>query len=581
MSDAPGLPKINSLQLAQDYLGVHQIPPNLYIDMENMFFDTSFYVLSNPTMAWGTVDGLTTDMFDQFYCTAELTEQNFWLSREATRLYMGHYKPSPIAVHMRRLLINTGRKYWYHFPHQSINDPASIAFTPNHQYGLADRQVTMRIGKYLKKFYGDVLDDDLIRDLANLGKEREVLFAHGEDILRVYEHGPQSCMKGCDHAVRAYTYQHPDGTNEWAVAHMMGVIGDAKNIITARALVNQRHRFYPRYYGDDGPILGTMLESMGYCKTEGFIQMRIGHRFETRLLVCPKSGYNDRWYVPYLDGIGDIYGPLMDDKGVHYWRWGGLDGQQCDEKHYLDGQRANGIVTADDTGDGNGDDDGDNNTSCDICDGRVHRDDTCFSEYHHQTICDDCTSSFRYAYYSRHNDQTYVHEDSCVQCESTATWYLNESAVLDWHDVGFDHDGNLYPSDELVALHNSSDLAHLDSETLLLMGWDSDENNVYEFTSNVDFDEIVGAVMPADTVDDPNYTDEILWHHTDYVPAHQFADKFTDVRPIKEWAGVPEQHEAIRSYIAHRWMSANLIEDGMAETRAAAAAQTSLALEPE
>jgi hypothetical protein len=122
-----------------------------------------------------------------------------------------------------------------HYVHISMADPTAIAFTEDKRKGKADRQTPMKPGKYLQKFLGagagGVIEHGPLKGQAPKITKQQVayysawhasgkrppsddvlLFAtEADDMVRVYQQGPYSCMRGCDkewddcdHPVRVY-----------------------------------------------------------------------------------------------------------------------------------------------------------------------------------------------------------------------------------------------------------------------------------------------------------------------------------------------------------------------------------------
>jgi len=209
-----------------------------------------------------------------------------WKIREQQRFFIGAYRNVP----------------WHgetwnkpeHYCHVSNEDSEKLAFTNTPEDGARDKQTRMNPGRYLSRFYGDVLSQDQIRDwCARFSLENnkpELLFATGPDeIEQVYLNGPSSCMShGVDwynspiHPVRVY------GTEDFACAHILNSDGE----ISARAIVSPKRKVYSRIYGDFSRI-HALLEEEGYTR---------GNDQEDwdglRLLRVP---YHDSFVAPYFD----------------------------------------------------------------------------------------------------------------------------------------------------------------------------------------------------------------------------------------------------------------------------------------
>lgn len=179
-----------------------------------------------------------------------------------------------------------------HFTHPSRVDPAKLAYTQSEDHGLHDRQTRTTPGRYLRRYFGDVLSAEQIeywsvRWTETFAPRRLQFAATPEDIARVYENGPHSCM--AYPAGRFNSPVHPCsiyGAGDLAVAYITD--GDR---ITGRALVWPDRKVYGRIYGDVHRM-ETALEA------EGFKQGREGSFDGARLLNIPAG---DVYTMPYLD----------------------------------------------------------------------------------------------------------------------------------------------------------------------------------------------------------------------------------------------------------------------------------------
>lgn len=221
-----------------------------------------------------------------------------------------------------------------HYAHVSLDDPGMIAFTASPEHGEADRQTRMRPGKYLKKYFGDVLSARQIdyyaqwfrdgeRPLLDDGEVSLHYAATPEEIARVYIDGPSSCMgRGAfddnvtTHPTRVY------GAGDLQIAYLRQG-GDGR--IVARALCWPEREVFGRIYPNldawerDGfdsyddakaaqDTLHMRLKALGWepihVKPAGFDGARI--------LKIPASDYCDDYVMPYLDhggfnDLGDVF----------------------------------------------------------------------------------------------------------------------------------------------------------------------------------------------------------------------------------------------------------------------------------
>ena len=90
--------------------------------------------------------------------------------------------------------------YMLHYLHWSVKDPEMVAYTPSIEYGIRDRQVRVRLGRYLSKHFGHVLSEKKRLELVE--KHNATALANCKfhiamtpgRIETVYTRGPTSCM---------------------------------------------------------------------------------------------------------------------------------------------------------------------------------------------------------------------------------------------------------------------------------------------------------------------------------------------------------------------------------------------------
>lgn len=176
-----------------------------------------------------------------------------WREREQKRFDDGKYKP----------VVWLGQE-WFdkhhnkdHFVHVGVKDPTCVAFVSSDKDGMVDIQTPMKPGKYLTKYFAEVLTKEEIRDYAmqhSLEYEvQELRFARTpEEIEKVYAYPlHDSCFSGTK---KANCY----GSGDWAVAYIAD--GDA---IRARSICVPERKLYIRPYGDTAR-LKKLLEDAGY-----------------------------------------------------------------------------------------------------------------------------------------------------------------------------------------------------------------------------------------------------------------------------------------------------------------------------
>jgi hypothetical protein len=212
-----------------------------------------------------------------------------WRTREQMRFSNGLHTPAPWH-----------NEPWYQakhnelFCHISKKQPGSVAFTENAAKGAADRQTPMRPGRFLNKFFSDVLTNEQIEGWCaelsvRLAEDELKITQDADEVEEVYLGGPDSCMsKSLNHysspvhPVRVYA--GPD----LALAYL-GSRDDAK----ARCVVWPERKIYSRLYGDVSR-LKIILEDAGY--SEGALDGARIQRIE----------YGNGFVVPYIDRGEDL-----------------------------------------------------------------------------------------------------------------------------------------------------------------------------------------------------------------------------------------------------------------------------------
>jgi hypothetical protein len=153
--------------------------------------------------------------------------------------------------------IDRPRALFAHFAHVALGDATKIAFTEDEGKGEADRQTVMKPGRYLARYFGDVLTPKQIAFYAEFWAKGErptstlagdIAFATTPDeIVQVYEEGPASCMSGVD-CVRVY------GAGDLAIAYIKRPDGwtesdgPGRRTVPARAICWPERKVFGRIY---------------------------------------------------------------------------------------------------------------------------------------------------------------------------------------------------------------------------------------------------------------------------------------------------------------------------------------------
>lgn len=261
-----------------------------------------------------------------------------WRERETKRFYSGEYYPVPWD----------SQSWWRgsyadlnHFAHVSVEKDTRIAFTPDDESGVADKQRRVKPGVYLQEFFASKLNNDTIKHWAAqfsvLYEKITVKFARtADEIEEVYMQGPRSCMDGVHAKAGNFTragmhpcrvYAGPD----LAVAYLEKEADDTRWVCancqerpngcpqeprcqkatligkySARCLVWPEKQLYGRVYGDTDR-LKLALQRDGYSHASDLIGARLT-RIELKtpklslLTGQPLGDTVSGFVVPYIDG---------------------------------------------------------------------------------------------------------------------------------------------------------------------------------------------------------------------------------------------------------------------------------------
>lgn len=224
-------------------------------------------------------------------------QEQLWRNRESQRFVDGTYQQ---VVWVGETWFQGSLAVFSHYLHVSNEDPSQLAFTENPHKGFADRQTRMKPGRYLTRFFLDVLGTEGVhawaeRFAATHETENEVKFATTPgEIIAVYQNGPRSCMSRSA-SVGVY------GAGDLAVAYL----GDAHEHVTARVVCWPERMIFNRIYGD-APRLRRGLEDLGYGRgVNGAFagaRLEVGQDKSSGMIVAPY------WDGPESGSVRDIDG---------------------------------------------------------------------------------------------------------------------------------------------------------------------------------------------------------------------------------------------------------------------------------
>lgn len=218
-------------------------------------------IYDDPAEAAKAAKKLTLEMGEKL--AVKMILDNKWKEREMMRRAHGTYRPLPWERYewwQRSAMIHQ-----HHFAHPSVEKPGWLAYTKNAEDGMRDKQTVVRPGSYLREYFKFELDryGESERRMVDVFTAAfgpiEVKFATtAEEIVSVYERGPDTCMKGRDWP--------NDGRNPaWVYAAgdlQVAYLGELTNA-KARTLVWPEKKIFSRVYGDIARLTNG-LERLGY-----------------------------------------------------------------------------------------------------------------------------------------------------------------------------------------------------------------------------------------------------------------------------------------------------------------------------
>lgn len=246
-----------------------------------------------------------------------------WREREQRKFEEGIYRRVPWSDHYG----GTGM-----YEHINPDDATKVRFIASDEDGLSGRYTSMSPGRFLHKYVDSCINNDCLDTwCAQMGLNEttsKLLIARStEEIIRVYNEGPHSCM----------SYPYPHDNFQKIECHPVSVYGDSDvgvayieryEEITARCLVWPDAKKHGRIYGDKKRLLERLKEN-DYIEDWDFTGARV------RLLT---NANPELLIVPYIDG--DNMGLIQIDESwlslsnkphiIAKNQWGYADAAQCD-----------------------------------------------------------------------------------------------------------------------------------------------------------------------------------------------------------------------------------------------------------
>ena len=358
------------------------------------------------------------------YIDKHTPHEHWWLFREAYRFINGNYTPALLVSQLHRIadtdrndtLSSRVQSLWWHFPHISIDEPSMVAYTPNPEYGVRDRQVRTKVGRYLQQFYGDLITSEQIRSMANGTKQLDLEFA--SDIRAAYLRGGRDGVTSCmTHAVCSYSSRgdyHPVDVYQTGAFKVALLHDGFNNEICARALVHEPTMTFVRCYGREANTLQDRLVGADYSEQD---------EWENGIRMLLIRDDDDNVVVPYMDG-------RTQSASIEYH-----DGKEwlvVDRGGDVDMATQHGIWEEEET------------QYCDECQDSVECDEETmeYSSYHGMNIGPCCIDNFCRAYVGRRGSMDWVRFDDTEECacdgERYVTEMLDEFGIV-WCEVTEDY----------------------------------------------------------------------------------------------------------------------------------------------
>lgn len=390
------------------------------------------------------------------------------LEQIVCRVFAGDDVYHPVVAMLRRDKGRFTTQYWSDLPWASqewfaqsglpasqaphvatgLKNQGMVAFAESVDKRITDRFTIMKPGRYLQRYFGDVLDTKEIKrwadEMARQVIRAEVKFAEDErTMIRVVNLGPsESCMSAAHHGRERWYdgHIHPAAiydTPDIHIAYLENRDGD----VVARAVCNKKDKLVARVYGD-ARLLLPALETLGYKhEREALNGCRI-RKIE--------SARGEGYIMAYVDaGIGSGQGHLyFRDYDTQYWK---LTDDPSGYSTY-EGYENNGVARLEPR------------VCCDHCEEQVDEDDTRYVDWTGTTVCNCCLdNNFIYAY-TRWRIREFVPNDDVIYCETDGEYYAERHA-FEYSIFLCDETNRWYHIDEMVSVVGG--MVHMDRAVAL------------------------------------------------------------------------------------------------------------------
>lgn len=159
------------------------------------------------------------------------------------------------------------------WPHESTKQAGMLSYTLNEKKGLLDRQEpAMKPGRYLRRHFSRTSDDE-IRDLVSTMGTHIRIVKDVDEMVRLVQVGPYSCMKweGRDNEFHPYRAYDPDYGWGLAVLYKDGQYEGRALVLETAGRKGFVRTFGPsRLSSETHDGMQSLLEEMGYSHWDGW-----------------------------------------------------------------------------------------------------------------------------------------------------------------------------------------------------------------------------------------------------------------------------------------------------------------------
>lgn len=345
---------------------------------------------------------------------------------------------------------------WNTGAHVSTTDPDLLAYFPTQKHWDSRVPQKIKAGRYLKKYFPDMPDDE-VREKANLltgGKRTLKVLTHWYDMFVAYrtldsDGVVSSCMtKDCWRPVHPLMVYH-----ESDVVLAVMYEGDAPK---ARALINKNTKEFNIIYGQWERML-PMLEAAGY--THGSLNGARINKLERyprdvtwdelkESIESIRTTDNKPLLMPYIDGHRDHSRGCnnVTSVNVHY------DYVEIDEDGQFTANAYENAMLGED-----------NSRECELCGSDYDSDDGYYLEWEGLSICAHChehnTEVVIMSYHATRGNSTervsaQYARDECVWVEEADEWFASSQVARDAGWVYSDYHGEWVDIDDCVEIED-------------------------------------------------------------------------------------------------------------------------------